>query len=374
MTGQTHPEGAIAIIGMSCRFAPDLDSPEKFWDFLSAGRSTVRDMPEKRWRPYADSNARSTALIRDTTLLGSFLDDIEGFDADFFGISPREADFLDPQQRFMLELAWEALADAGVAPLSLRGTDTGVFVAANSNDYGRRLLEDIPLTGAYAVNGTTYYGIANRVSYFLDLHGPSMAVDTACAGSLTALHLAIQSLRDGETPLAVVGGVNLMATPALNVALEGSGALAPDGRSKAFDRDADGYGRGEGAGVLVLKRLSEAQRDGDPVQAVILGSGVFQDGRSEGMMAPNADAQEQMLRKVYARAGISPSSVDYVEAHGTGTPTGDSKEIEALAKVFGPGRSAADPCLVGSVKPNIGHIEGGSGIAGVIKTVLAMQH
>jgi acyl transferase domain-containing protein/NAD(P)-dependent dehydrogenase (short-subunit alcohol dehydrogenase family)/acyl carrier protein len=374
LTRQTYSEGAIAIIGMSCRYAPDLDSPEKFWEFLSAGRSTVRDMPEKRWRPYADSDARSTALIRDTTLRGSFLDDIEGFDADFFGISPREADFLDPQQRFLLELAWEALADAGVPPLSLRGTDTGVYVAANSNDYGRRLLEDIPLTGAYAVNGTTYYGIANRVSYFLDLHGPSMAVDTACAGSLTALHLAVQSLRDGEIPLAVVGGVNLMATPALNVALEGSGALAPDGRSKAFDRDADGYGRGEGAGVLVLRRLSDARRDRDPVQAIILGSGVFQDGRSEGMMAPNAEAQEEMLRKVYARAGISPASVDYVEAHGTGTPTGDGKEIEALAKVFGADRDPADPCLVGSVKPNIGHVEGGSGIAGVIKTVLAMQH
>ncbi|MEV8513819.1 beta-ketoacyl synthase N-terminal-like domain-containing protein [Dactylosporangium sp. NPDC051484] len=374
MTEHTEPEDAIAIIGMSCRFAPDLDSLEKFWEFLKTGRSTVSAMPEKRWRPYAESSPRATAIMRNTTLLGSFLDDIEGFDADFFGISPREADFLDPQQRFMLELTWEALADAGMAPLSLRGTDVGVFVAANSNDYGRRLLEDIPLTGAYAVNGTTYYGIANRVSYFLDLHGPSLAVDTACAGSLTAVHLAAQSLRDGETPLAVVGGLNIMATPALNVALEGSGALAPDGRSKAFDGDADGYGRGEGAGVLVLKRLADARRDGDPVQAVILGSGVFQDGRSEGMMAPNADAQEHMLRRVYERVGIAPSSVDYVEAHGTGTPTGDGKEIEALAKVFGPGRSASNPCLVGSVKPNIGHVEGGSGIAGVIKTVLAMRH
>lgn len=374
MTENTESERAIAVIGMSCRFAPDLDSPEKFWEFLAAARSTVREMPEKRWRPYAASNPRATSIIRQTTLRGSFLDDIEGFDAEFFGISPREADFLDPQQRFMLELAWEALADAGVAPLSLRGTDAGVFVAANSNDYGRRLLEDIPLTGAYAVNGTTYYGIANRVSYFLDLHGPSMAVDTACAGSLTALHLAAQSLRDGETPLTVVGGLNLMATPALNVALEGSGALAEDGRSKAFDAAANGYGRGEGAGVLVLKRLRDAERDGDPVQAVILGSGVFQDGRSEGMMAPNADAQEYMLRRVYDRAGISPATVDYVEAHGTGTPTGDAKEIEALARVFGPGRTPDDPCLIGSVKPNIGHVEGGSGIAGVIKTVLAMRH
>jgi acyl transferase domain-containing protein/acyl carrier protein len=359
---------------MSCRFAPDLSSLDRFWDFLVAGRSAVRDMPEKRWRPYSASNPQATAIMRETTLLGSFLDDIEGFDAEFFGISPREADFLDPQQRFMLELTWEALGNAGVPPLSLRGTDAGVFIAANSNDYGRRLLEDITLTGAYAVNGTTYYGIANRVSYFLDLHGPSMAVDTACAGSLTALHLAVQGLHAGEMPLAIVSGLNLMATPALNVALEASGALAPDGRSKAFDKDADGYGRGEGAGVVILKRLADARRDGDPVHAVILGSGVFQDGRSDGMMAPNADAQVHMLRHSYARAGISPASVDYVEAHGTGTPAGDSKEIEALAKVFGAGRAPGDPCIIGSVKPNIGHIEGGSGIAGLIKTVLAMQH
>lgn len=374
MSENTASDEPIAIIGMSCRFAPDLDSPEKFWEFLAAGKSTVSDMPEKRWQAYASSSPQATAIIRETTLRGSFLDDIEGFDADFFGISPREAEFLDPQQRFMLELAWEALADAGVPPLSLRGTDAGVYVAANSNDYGRRLLEDIPRTGAYAVNGTTFYGIANRVSYFLDLRGPSMAVDTACAGSLTALHLAGQALRSGETPLAIVGGINIMATPALNVALDGAGAMSPDGRSKAFDADADGYGRGEGAGVVVLKRLSDARRDGDPVLALILGSVVSQDGRSDGMMAPNAEAQEHMLRQVYERVGVAPASVDYVEAHGTGTPTGDGKEIEALVKVFGAGRSPEDPCLVGSVKPNVGHVEGGSGITGVLKTVLALRH
>ncbi|MEU0765259.1 polyketide synthase, partial [Streptomyces microflavus] len=242
---------------MSCRFAPDLDSLEKFWAFLIGGRHAVSAMPDKRWEPYASTSPQATAILRKTTRLGSFLDDIEGFDADFFGISPREADFLDPQQRIVLELAWEALGNAGVPPLSLRGSDAGVFVAANSNDYGRRLLEDIPRTGAWAVNGTTYYGIANRISYFLDLRGPSMAVDTACAGSLTALHLACQSLREGEIPLAVVGGVNIMASPTLFVALDAAGATAPDGRSKAFAADADGYGRGEGAGVVVLKRLSD---------------------------------------------------------------------------------------------------------------------
>ncbi|GLF98781.1 type I polyketide synthase [Streptomyces yaizuensis] len=374
MTEKATSDEAIAIIGMSCRFAPDLDSPRKFWEFLADGRSTVGDMPDKRWKPYAAGSPQATAIMRETVRRGAFLDDIEGFDADFFGISPREADFLDPQQRFMLELTWEALADAGIPPLSLRGTDTAVYAAANSNDYGRRLLEDIPRTGAYAVNGTTFYGIANRVSYFLDLRGPSMAVDTACAGSLTALHLARQSLIAGEIPLAVVGGLNIMATPALNVALHGAGAMSPDGRSKAFDKDADGYGRGEGAGVVVLKRLADALRDGDPVQAVLRGSGVFQDGRSDGMMAPNGRAQEHMLRKAYERAGIAPGDVDYVEAHGTGTPTGDGEEISALAGVFGAGREPGRPCLIGSVKPNIGHVEGGSGIAGVIKTVLALRH
>ncbi|WP_447009210.1 type I polyketide synthase [Saccharothrix hoggarensis] len=374
MSEYEAPDEAIAIIGMSCRLAPDLNSPERFWEFLAEGRSTVGEMPEKRWRPYATSSPQATAIMRATTLRGAFLDDIEGFDADFFGISPREADFLDPQQRFMLELSWEALASAGISPLALRGTDTGVYVAANSNDYGRRLLEDLPNTGAYAVNGTTFYGIANRVSYFLGLHGPSMAVDTACAGALTALHVACQSLRVGETPLAVVGGLNIMATPALNVALDGAGAMSPDGRSKAFDKDADGYGRGEGAGVVVLKRLADARRDGDPVLAVVLGSGVFQDGRSDGMMAPNAAAQEHMLRSIYTRIGVAPSEVDYVEAHGTGTPTGDGEEIQALAGVFGADRSPDAPCLIGSAKPNVGHVEGGSGIVGVIKTVLALGH
>ncbi|MEV4555564.1 beta-ketoacyl synthase N-terminal-like domain-containing protein [Kitasatospora sp. NPDC049285] len=374
MAEKAEFEEAIAIIGMSCRYAPDLDSPEKFWEFLVNGSSTVGEMPEKRWKSYAAGSPQATAIIRETVKRGSFLDDIEGFDADFFGISPREADFLDPQQRFMLELAWEALADGGVAPHTLRGSEAGVYVAANTNDYGRRLLEDIPLTGAYAVNGTTFYGIANRVSYFLDLRGPSMAVDTACAGSLTALHIAAQSLMSGETPISIVGGLNIMATPALNVALYAAGAMSPDGRSKAFDEHADGYGRGEGAGVVVLKRLSDALRDGNPVKAIIRGSGVFQDGRSDGMMAPNGSAQEHMLRQIYSRAGVDPTTVDYIEAHGTGTPTGDREELVALAAVFGEGRDTADPCLIGSVKPNVGHVEGASGITGVIKTVLAMQH
>lgn len=364
----------VAVIGMSCRFAPDLDSPEKFWPFLANGQCAVSEMPEKRWAPYKSSGPEATSILRNTVRSGAFLDDIEGFDAEFFGISPREAEFLDPQQRFMLEMTWEALLDAGVPPMSLRETETSVFAASNSNDYGRRLLEDIPRTGPYAVNGTTFYGMANRVSYFLDLRGPSMAVDTACAGSLTALYLAAQSLRAGETSMAVVGGINIMATPALNVALDAAGAMAPDGRSKAFDKAADGYGRGEGGGVLVLKRLAEAHRDGDPILALIRGGGVFQDGRSDGMMAPSGLAQEHMLRQIYERAGVDPRTVDYVEAHGTGTPAGDREEAQALANVFGTSRAADYPLLFGSVKTNIGHTEGASGIAGVIKTILALRN
>lgn len=365
---------APVVIGMSCRFAPDIDSPEKLWEFLAKGRSCVSEMPEKRWRPYAASSPQATQIIRNTIRRGSFMEDIEGFDSEFFGVSPREAEFLDPQQRIMLELTWEALERAGVSPLSMGGTDAGVFMSANTNDYGRRLLEDISRTGAYAVNGTTFYGIANRISYFLDLHGPSVAVDTACAGSLTALHQACQNLRSGEVDIAIVGGINIMSTPALNVALDAAGAMSPDGRSKAFDKDADGYGRGEGAGVVVLKRAADARLSGDPMLALVMGGGVFQDGRSDGMMAPNYEAQAHMLREVYARSGIPAGTVDYVEAHGTGTTAGDGEEARALAQVIGAGRGQDRPCLLGSVKPNIGHVEGGSGIAGVLKTILAMRN
>ncbi|MFD8478577.1 type I polyketide synthase [Kitasatospora sp. NPDC059673] len=367
-------EDAIAIVGMSCRFAPDLDNPEKLWKYLVDGSSAISEMPDKRWDPYAAQSPDATAILRRTTRKGMYLDDIEGFDAEFFRITPREAEFLDPQQRILLELAWEALENAGVPPLGLRGSGAGVYMSANSNDYGRRLLEDLPRSGAWAVNGTTFYGMANRISYFLDVNGPSMAVDTACAGSLTALHLACQALRSGETPVAIAGGINIIATPALNVALDAAGATSPDGRSKAFDKAADGYGRGEGAGVVVLKRLADAQRDGDPIRALIIGTGVFQDGRSDGMMAPSGKAQEHMLREVYRRSGIDPATVGYLEAHGTGTQAGDRAEVQALAAVFGQARDTEDPCLLGTLKPNIGHVEAASGIAGTIKAVLAMEH
>ncbi|MEZ2223844.1 SDR family NAD(P)-dependent oxidoreductase [Rhizobium sp. RCC_161_2] len=361
----------IAVVGMSCRFPGDADTPEKFWELLVERRVTVGELPAKRWDAYNSASPKIAAALSSATRLGSFLTDIEGFDADFFGMSAREAEFVDPQQRVVLELSWEALERAGIPPSSLKGTDVGVYVAANSFDFGHRLMSNLAEIQPWTMNGSMLFGIANRVSYVLDLRGPSMVVDTACAGSLTVLHLACQALWRNEVPLAIVGGVNIMSNPGMMLALDAAGATAKDGRSKAFDRSANGYGRGEGAGLVVLKRLSDATRSKDHILAVVRGGGIFQDGRTAGMMAPNPEAQEAMLRKTYERFGITPSSVSYVEAHGTGTQAGDKAEISALSRVFGENREG--PCLIGSAKPNIGHLEAGAGIVGLIKAVLSLQ-
>ncbi|MGV9675492.1 type I polyketide synthase [Nocardia sp. NPDC003482] len=369
--GQAAESDPIAVIGTSCRFAGGVDSPDTFWEMLVEGRYSVSEIPADRWEQPED--ARAAAVWRRTTRRASVLDDVAGFDAAFFGISPREAVMIDPQHRIVLELAWEALEHAGLPVERLRGTDAGVFVAATSHDYSERLRADLRTLEAWAVNGANAFGISNRISFALDLHGPSMTVDTACAGSLNAIHLACGHLWRGEIPLAVVGGVNVIAGPGSTVALEGTGATAADGRCKAFDAAADGYGRGEGAAVVVLKRYSDAVADGDRVLALIRGTGAFHDGTGDGFMTPNGEAQERMLRAVYRRFGIDPASVDYVEAHGTGTPVGDPIEAATLSRFFGAHRTADDPCLIGSVKPNIGHLEAGAGIAGVIKTVLALN-
>lgn len=364
----------IAVIGMGCRFAGDVDSPERFWNFLMEGKDAISEIPSERWEPYASSSAENAALLRRTTRYGGFLSDIAGFDADFFGITPREAELMDPQQRIVLEVAWEALEHAGVPPRGLAGSDTGVFIGVGSDDYGRRLLEDLPRIEAWTGIGGAFCAVANRISYTLDLRGSSVAVDTACSSSLVAIHQACQSLRLGEVPLALAGGVMIMAGPGLTMVLDAAGATSPDGRSKSFDATANGYGRGEGAGVIVLKRLSDAERDGDRVLAVIRGSGIHQDGKTNGIMAPSEEAQAHLLRRTYDHAQISPDSIDYVEAHGTGTRMGDPIEAGAMAAVFGMGRPVNRPCLIGSVKPSIGHLEAGAGVAGVIKAVLALQH
>jgi 6-methylsalicylic acid synthase len=359
---------------MACRFPGDLDSPEKFWNFIADGREAISEIPEERWSSYLTASPENAAVLRRTTRWGGFLSDIKGFDAEFFGISPREAELMDPQQRILLEVAWEALEHAGIPPRELAGTDTGVFVGVGSDDYGRRLLEDIPRVEAWTGIGGAFCAVANRISYTLDLRGPSLAVDTACSASLVAIHLACQSLRLREAPVAIAGGVLVMAGPGLTVVLDAAGATAPDGRSKSFDASADGYGRGEGAGLVVLKRLDDAVRDGDRILGLIRGSAVHQDGKTNGIMAPSQEAQEHLMRRTYRAAGLSPDTVDYVEAHGTGTRMGDPLEAGALAAVFGADRPADRPCLIGSVKPNIGHLEAGAGIASVIKTVLALRY
>ncbi|RSM77822.1 type I polyketide synthase [Kibdelosporangium aridum] len=357
---------------MSCRLAGDIESPAELWRFLVAGRSAVSEVPEQRWAAYAAASPENAAALRKATRFGSYMSDITGFDAGFFGISPREAELMDPQQRMALELAWEALEHAGIAPDSLAGSDTGVFVGVGADDYGRRLLEDLPSIEARTGIGGAYCAVPNRVSYTLDLRGSSFAVDTACSSSLVAMHTACQSLRLGEIPLAIAGGVMIMAGPGLTLVLDAAGATSKDGRSKSFDAAADGYGRGEGCGMVVLKRLSDAQRDGDRVLALIRGSAVHQDGKTNGIMAPSEEAQAHLLRRVYQASGIPPATIDYVEAHGTGTKLGDPQEVRALATVVGAGRSADEPCLIGSVKTNVGHLEAGAGVVGVIKAVLAL--
>ncbi|WP_370935365.1 type I polyketide synthase [Amycolatopsis sp. cg13] len=362
----------IAVVGIGCRFPNDVRSPDEFWELLREGRDAVGEIPEERWSAYAARGPRFAAALRRAVRNGSFLDHVDEFDPAFFGISPREAELMDPQQRLLLEVAWEALEDAGVPPSDLAGTDAGVFVGVCTHDYGGQMLEDLPALGAWSGIGAAGCAVANRISHALDLRGPSFAVDTACSASLVALHLACQSLRLGESSAALVGGVNVILTPGQSLTLDAAGALSADGRSKAFGSDADGYGRGEGCGVVVLKLLADAQRDGDRVLALVRGSAVRQEGRTDGIMAPSATAQEHVIRQACENAGIEPASVGYLEAHGTGTRLGDPLEAAALGAVYGPGRAPDEACLLGSVKANIGHLEGAAGVAGVIKTVLAL--
>ena len=364
----------IAVIGVGCRVAGNITTPSDFWNFLLEGGSNVREVPEERWEPYLRRDPRNAAILRETTRWGTFLDDLPGFDAEFFGVSPREAELMDPQQRLALEVSWEALEDAGVPPRALGGSDTAVLMGVNSDDYGKLIMEDLPGIEAWTGIGTSLCGIANRVSHLLDLRGPSVALDAACAASLVAVHQACQMLRAGETSLALAGGVSALIGPGLTRVLDEAGATAADGRCKTFDAAADGYGRGEGAGVVVLKRLADAERDGDRVLAVVRGGAIAQDGRTVGIMSPNGEAQADMFRRACGTSGIAPDSVGYIEAHGTGTPTGDPTEVGALAAVYGAGRPSDEPCRIGSVKPNVGHLEGGAGVIGLIKAVLALHH
>jgi acyl transferase domain-containing protein/aryl carrier-like protein len=364
----------IAIVGIACRFPGGADTPDGLWENLCKGVDAIREVPRDRW----DADAFYSPEDRPGKIItrrGGFLEQVDGFDPTFFGISPREAEQMDPQQRLMLELSWEALEDAAVAPTTLRGRQVGVFAGAVFTDYGVLQAQAGPeVLTQHSSTGNVQAILANRVSYALGLMGPSLVVNTACSASLVSVHLAAQSLRLGECDVALAGGVQLMLSPDTMVALSSLGALSPDGRCYTFDARANGFVRGEGGGLVVLKRLSHALRDGDRIYAVLQGSAVNNDGPSNGLTAPSPAAQVAMARSALARGCVSPLSVDYVELHGTGTPLGDPIEASALGEVYGEGRPKERPLRVGSIKTNIGHLEGAAGIAGLIKAALCLHH
>ena len=366
----------IAVIGMGCRFPGGVDGPDSLWKVLRSGTDGTSEIPRDRWDVDAYYHPKPPVPGKMYMLRGGFLTvPIDAFDAEFFGISPREALQLDPQQRLLLEVAWEALENAGVPPDSLLESVTGVYVGMMTNDYAHlQISQGITALDTYMATGTAWDMAAGRLSYILGLQGPSMAVATACSSSLVSIHLACKALRAGECALALAGGVSLMLSPNSSVAMCQMQAVASDGRSKTFDAAADGYGRGEGCGVVVLKRLSDALAAGDRIMAVIRGSAVNHDGPSGGLTVPSGPAQERLILTALADAGAAPTEISYIEAHGTGTSLGDPIEIRAIASTLGRGRKAEDPLLIGSAKTNFGHMEASAGVGGLSKVVLALQH
>ncbi|MFJ2900656.1 type I polyketide synthase, partial [Streptomyces sp. NPDC087218] len=375
MSNQSYGDNAIAVVGMSCRLPGGVDGPESFWDLLVQGTDAVGEVPADRWDAEAFWSDDPAAVGKAVARRAGFLSRVDGFDARFFGISPREAAAMDPQQRLVLELAWEALENAGAVPGRLRGSRAGVFVGAMADDYAmlsrRAGVEGI---GAFTSTGLARSVIANRVSYLLGLTGPSLVVDSGQSSSLVAVHQACQALRRGEVTWALAGGVNLMLAPESSVAVSKFGGLSPDGRAYVFDERANGYVRGEGGGLVVLKRLVDAVAEGDDVVCVIAGGAVTNDGGGEGLTTPSADGQEEVLRLAYADAGIAPADVDYVELHGTGTRVGDPVEAVALGRVLGCAGGRCGALRVGSAKTNVGHLEGAAGVVGLVKAALAVRH
>ncbi len=365
----------VAIVGIGCRFPGGAADPDAFWRLIADGRDAVTEVPPDRWDADALWDPDPAAPGRIHSRWGAFLDDIDRWDAGFFGVSPREARRVDPQQRLLMEVAWEALEDAGIPPDRLAGTDAGVWVGISGHDYGDMLMGSgrRALIDSHTPRGAATCIAANRLSHHLDLRGPSVAVDTACSSSLTALHLACQSLAAGECGLAIVGGVNALLHPEVTMGFCRAGMLSPRGRSRPFDAGADGYVRGEGAGVVVLRPLAAARADGGRVRAVVRATGINQDGRTPGPTMPDAGAQEDLLRGTLRRAGVAAARVGYVEAHGTGTPVGDPVEATAIGRAVGAARDPGDPCAVGSAKGAIGHLEAAAGIAGLIRAALALE-
>ena len=379
MREQEMERDPIAIVGIGCRLPGGVEGPDDFWTLLREGREAIGEIPESRWSLERHFHPDPLHPLTQHVRKGGFIDGIDRFDASFFGISPREAVCMDPQQRLLLEVAWRALEDAGVPAERLRGEAVGVFIGISSADYSSLLWASpqryaTPDNEPFVLPGNTGCIAANRLSYFFDFKGPSFTVDTACSSSLVAVHLACESLWRGESTAALVGGVQALIHPGIQMSFCKAGLLAPDGRCKSFDASADGYVRSEGAGVVLLKPLTQARADGDSIYAVIHGTAINSDGRSNGMVAPNARAQMACVRDAFAAAGIDPAATQYVEAHGTGTRQGDPLELRALGTVLGEGREEARPCRVGSVKTNLGHSETAAGITGLIKSALAVHH
>ena len=367
----------LAVVGVGCRLPGGVDSAEAYWRLLCDEVDATCEVPATRWNAARFHDPNPAKMGKVVTRRGGFLSDIDQFDPQFFGISPREAHSLDPQQRLLLEVTWEAFEDAGIPMDGLAGTDVGVFIGGFTLDY--QLLQNQGRTSRYrfkphSATGMMMTMLANRLSHAFDFRGPSMTVDTACSSSLVAVHLAAQSIWNGECPMAIAGGVNIMVGPNTAIAESRSGFLSPQGRSRAFDDSADGYARGEGGAVVVIKPLAQALRDGDEIYAEILGTGVSQDGHTDGITVPREDAQKAAIVTALRRAELQPNDVGYVEAHGTGTPVGDPMEMRALADALTAQRSTARPLVIGSVKTNIGHLEAGAGIAGFIKAAMVVKH
>jgi len=375
MASEGQPAPSFAIVGYAARFPGAADADE-FWDVLREGRDAISEVPADRWDvdEFFDPDPDTPGKI--ATRRAGFVDDVTGFDAPFFGMSTREVRMLDPQHRLLLETAWRAVEHSGTAPTALADTNTGVFVGLATHDYLGMASGDLtfPEIEAYMAIGTSNAAAAGRISFRLGLQGPSVAVDTACSSSLVAIHQACQALRLGECDLALAGGANVLLTPATMITFSSAHMLAPDGRCKTFDAAADGYVRGEGCGVIVIKRLEDAINDGDRIRAVIRGSAINQDGASGGLTVPNGVAQQRVIAEALKRSGLVAADVDYLEAHGTGTSLGDPIEAQAAGAVLGEGRKAGDPLLIGSAKTNIGHLEAAAGIAGVIKVILSLEN
>src|SRR6266404_1857477 len=366
----------IAVIGIGCRFPGGVSDTESFWKLLVEGREAVGEIPPDRWNVDRFFDAELGLPGKSIARRGGFIEGIDQFDPQFFGISPREAPYVDPQHRLLLETAWEAIEDAGVVLDLERGTDLAVFVGISHNDYQgiQSNAFDHSTISPHTPTGSAHSIAANRISYCLNLLGPSVAVDTACSSALTAVHLACEHIRAGRGDAALAGGVTVMITPGGFIGFSQAGMLSPEGQCAAFDASASGFVRGEGAGMVLLKRLSNAVADGDPIQGVILGTAMNQDGHTNGISLPNPAAQARLVREACADAGIAPEEIGFVEAHGTGTAVGDPIEAHALAEALCTDRSAATPLLIGSVKTNLGHLETAAGIAGLVKAVLVLKH